>query len=516
MLPSFSGRMANKGSDLTVTLRSAHLIAALLVFAGVLVLYTIGDLPVMGVSDNGDFGRIFPTFGLSHKAPLQIYRGWHFEYVDHVYTLQPVPGQGIGPVVYGTSELPLVWLAVTLRQLWPGTDFDVRWMGFIHGVLLFAAVGVFVSALRLGRFKSQAILSIVCLIVLFDGSYLSFANSFYSEPALLIGFLLFAGTAIRVYERRALTGSSLLVLTLSGVMAASSKSQTITLAPLLAVATLALALRLARQRRLLAGALVSASLQVAVPVACLALTSPIFRRANQFNVVFLELLKHTPDQNEAMDSLGLSRDLLKYVGGDVWTVGQATDLEQKFYPRVSWGRIVRYYLTHPRVTRELVADGVSQGFRLSLPLYGHHEAVAGYPPRMQATGFVVWQAVRDLISPLGLILIPLAFFGSVWIAWSQPQPDRIWYAAVSGWLVVAGCLQFATALVGEGRIDVVKHMLPFNLCFDVLLLWTLYCFLRLRDTDGTEEALLLDTRVLPQHEPESVPDEVAVRGRITA
>lgn len=285
------------------------------------------------MADNGDFIRIMQRFGISHQTPLQVAKDWYTEYVDPVYAFGPVPAVKL---FYPSSEIVFVWLASSLRRLFGGTTLDIRWMGITHAVFDAAALALLLLQFSFSALWEQLLFSGIAILVLLDESYVTFFNSFYSEPAFFICLLLFFALAIRTIRTRRLTLLQAALLALAGLEGVLSKTPTVTIAPLVAAAVVGLAWRSSGQRavRLLGRA--AAVTRLGASVALVRAGPETLRKVNMFNIVFRDILPHSASPDEALRDLGLDPSLKTYQGADIWALGISTpDLEARFYSRIS-------------------------------------------------------------------------------------------------------------------------------------------------------------------------------------
>src|SRR5690242_12728009 len=95
--------------------------------------------PVVGVANNGDFGKVIGYFGMG--AP----REHEYEFADSKYTFDSA--YRFAPGLY-SSELLLMPPALALNALLSKDGrFDLRAIGFIHSALFLIAFALFLSLL---------------------------------------------------------------------------------------------------------------------------------------------------------------------------------------------------------------------------------------------------------------------------------------------------------------------------------------------------------------------------------
>src|ERR1700689_3923408 len=149
--------------------------------AGAILFYQLIIPPVVGLADNGDFGKVIARFNLS--APVHR----TYEFVDTVYEFRPDR--------HWVSDFYSVEIALTYPALWLNSllskdkDFDLRCIGVVHGALFLAAVWLFAPLLGDERRWGGWTMYALVLFIYCDMMYVNGLNSFYmDEPAYL--FLL--------------------------------------------------------------------------------------------------------------------------------------------------------------------------------------------------------------------------------------------------------------------------------------------------------------------------------------
>lgn len=125
--------------------------------------------PRVGLANNGDFSRIIGVFGLG--APSED----EYAYADLKYRFDPRYRWQAG---YYSSETLLAAASVGLNSLFskPGV-FDLRWMGFLHGLLLVLSLYLLQPLLADMSSLRRTILSISVVFAFGDFMYSSYLNS---------------------------------------------------------------------------------------------------------------------------------------------------------------------------------------------------------------------------------------------------------------------------------------------------------------------------------------------------
>ena len=96
-----------------------------LALAAAILIYELFLPPVVGIANNGDFGKLIARFNLG--APFED----EFRYAATKYNFDPQYHYDSGIV---SSELIMVYAGLGLNTLASRSGgFDIRWMGALHG-----------------------------------------------------------------------------------------------------------------------------------------------------------------------------------------------------------------------------------------------------------------------------------------------------------------------------------------------------------------------------------------------
>ncbi len=285
------------------------LVAATLLAAGVLLTATLLVPPIVGMADNGDSDRVLNPAGLEHESQRDDER--YFQWMQPRFTrVARTPD----PSYYRTSESLLVEVAMAAdRALSSAPSFDIRFLAAVHMLLLLAALALLVRACRGLPFLTQMVVAILLVFFFTDVGYTAPFNSVYSQTPSLLFLLLTAGVAAAAVQRGRLDGVWLLVYFVCAALFVGSKPQESIQAPLLAMFGVRLAWPGAGRARHAAAILLA-----------LALGGFAWRyyqsaqgsvgSTTRYNILFLEILRHSPDPARDLAELGLDPGWVRYTG----------------------------------------------------------------------------------------------------------------------------------------------------------------------------------------------------------
>src|ERR1700722_5807501 len=136
-----------------------------LVAAGAILFYQLMVPPVVGLADNGDFGKVIGRFNL-HGRVYSTY-----DFIDTVYLF----GHGKPWVSdFYSLEITLAYPALWLNSLLSKDNtFDLRCIGAVHGALFLAAVWLFAPLLGDERRWARWTMYALVLFVYCDMMYVN-------------------------------------------------------------------------------------------------------------------------------------------------------------------------------------------------------------------------------------------------------------------------------------------------------------------------------------------------------
>jgi hypothetical protein len=149
--------------------------------------------PLIGLANNGDFGKII------RRLSLDMDRSQNLQYFVSQYQHVPTSWNSHLPM----SEVPLAKLALALARLTGHRDvFDVRYLAFLHCVLLLLALYGFLRLLRDQPLWFRFALGALPVCIFTDVMYAAYFNSFYADTMALLSMLLMVVLASHIISFR--------------------------------------------------------------------------------------------------------------------------------------------------------------------------------------------------------------------------------------------------------------------------------------------------------------------------
>lgn len=443
----------------------------------VILVYQLALPPIVGLADSGDFRRIMPWAGLRHMS--EDYEVKYFRYVNRYFSVSTEPN--IRYRAFKSSEALFIVLATLLDEaIWPDGVFDLVVLGMLHSAALLCAVWLLIRGARPFGLLVQGCVAGMLLLVFTDVGYVAYFNSLYSEPAALVFLLMFVALDV-------LSASSDRIARICFVIQAFCALGLVLAKPqfsVLAVPIVALWLwRWRKQpRHGFAWGVIAASFLLCLTAGLAAWKGPeLYRGLNLYNTVFYDILVHSPTPEADLTELGLPPQWASYAGtnGTEPTVPIRHPQFLAFVEKRGFPAILRFYVRHPTRAHDLLVDAARMGFGLRPKdrgryYLGNFESTSGFPPLAQSQTFAAWGNLRERLIPKYIGFLIVYCLGNVaiggWLSLGADDHRVRSIGELCTTLVLMTGAMFAAGVVGEGRVDLEKHLFLFNVLFDLLLI----------------------------------------------
>jgi hypothetical protein len=441
------------------------------VFA-LLVLWRVLGPPVVGAADNGDYSRLLKWFQLApvstRTSPATATGAWiglHYRVDHHVERDRSTL----------SSEVPVIALALGMSRAVGRHVFDLRVLGIVNALLLVAAFATVLLGTRpLGRLRW--VVAVGVLLVFADVSYVQYLNSFYSETASLIGGVGLTGAALWAVLTDGPRLRPLALMTVFGVGFVFAKPQNGLLGIPLALFVLAVGLA-TRDRRARLPVIGMFIVLVVTGFLSFALRPAETSRANLYNAVFFDLLKHSPNPGRDAKDLGLDPALARYAGTNAFEPGNPIPdpaFRRAFFDHTSYGKLARFFARHPSRFEALVSRSSRHAFELRPEAIGNFTYSKHRKPWARSNTFAWWTHFQDWL-PGSIAAVCLAFLVQLAVAATTlRRGDRRMrgVAVVVLLLLILAGLELLVIVFGEGEYELVKHLFEYHVLFDMATVLT--------------------------------------------
>ena len=444
------------------------LVAALLLSLQLLV------PPVIGLANNGDFERVMGPVGFQYltQDPAEKYFYW----INTKFAYAPAGWYSSGLI---TSESILARVArAAAVPFASGGPFDIRILGAVHILLLLAGLGLLASGMAPLPRQAQWVGAVLLVLVFTDVGYAAPLNSFYSQTASLLFLLLTLGVLARWIARPGPDPRFAVPLFLFAGLFVLSKPQEAIQAPWLALAGLRLAMadegRAKAPRRL--APLAGAVLLCVLGAWYYRQTPPEIADVARYHKVFMELLPDSPDPGQDLADLGLDPSWTRAIGKTAY--GPTSPFHEPafraaFLERFSYGRLARFYLTHPARLSSAIRRGGLAALRLRHPRFGNFERSAGFPPGTRTGSFAWWSDGRLALPGHPLVWIGLLFLGNaiaIAATYGRASPAGRLAREAIVLLMAMASTAFAVCVLSNAHADLARHFYVFHALCDLVVI----------------------------------------------
>jgi hypothetical protein len=401
-----------------LTAKGAHalVLAASLAAAAAILASQLLIPPVVGLADNGDYERVMGYAGFQHTTADSAER--YYTFFRSRYSIA-APGWFRGG--YHSSETPLAFAARCAHLLLGGGPvFDIRTLGAIHAALFLLGLAGILHACRDLTLSTQ--LACAALLVFFftDVGYAAPFNSFYSQTASLIFLLLTAAFAADAVRRGRLDGLRVPGYFAAALLFVASKPQEAPSALVLAAYGVALA-RAGRPADSRPAPLWRTSAAWLALALCAfgvwyARRSPrTLRAATTYQVVFDDLLAHSPDPRSDAAALDLEPGWLRFIGTNPFAPDSPLldpGFQERFLQRTGYRRILGFYALHPGRLADRLERAGEHAWSLR-PRLGNFEHSPEHPTFTLSKRFSLWSRMRGLLGAFPLSATALLVAGNL-------------------------------------------------------------------------------------------------------
>lgn len=384
--------------------------------------------PVVGLADNGDFGKVASLFSLVPERA-----GEEFIYIVTQWRVDPA---ALWDSEFRTTE----HLHGAITRLAGG---DMRWQGVTHGAVMIAAITLLAATIGW-----RALLAIPLLL---DLAYSAYFNSMYMDAASMVWLAL---------SLAAMIGGRWWLACAAAVLFFGAKSVHAVPGLLLIGAALA-------HRRW-----AIAAIELAAMLWSVTRVSPEYGGQVMYNLIFTKVAAHASDGDfrRIASRLGVREDELRLKGTTAFDPNAPSHSRPwiiEFAHRIPTSKMLDLYWHEPHLAWRFVASDLREEAHRIRPIHlGNYDRSSGRAPGEKAGGPLSWwSACRSWQIRIAPWHLPVLYAGI-----------GAWIVARRRWLTLPALL-WAMALIEFGistladACETSRHLLLFHWLTDALILW---------------------------------------------
>ena len=334
--------------------------------------------------------------------------------------------------------------------------------GLIYSTLILGSLLMLSKSAMVTQYKWTGYLAVVMLpIIFFDFSNVAYFKTLYAQPLILTLLLLIFAVFVRTYQKeKASVGSVVLLFVLTALYSFVGIVQAIT-----ALVLSVLIIRLSKISTNKASKIVAVLLGILVIIQSLAFTlsyKPYDYKQQIYNSVFFGVCKY-----DSVKELGLDEKLDDFKGvyfGTMENENEKYDLENTFYSKISYSKILKYYITHPVNAIKII------GHQASLAFYNDNDF-----------GFTPYSTAKKLYVPAKLLttLVFAVVSAIICLAVRKSKEKFKYFAEFYIGLGVMLVASLVASALYHGNCDVNFNMYTFSVIFDIMFISGLVTGIRL-------------------------------------
>lgn len=444
--------------------------------AAIILAYLLFVRPVVGVADNGDFSRIMGSSGLTYLTDN--YNDKYFNYLTREYGIEQT---GLFDGGYFSTEIVLVRAARIINNLLlPKTGtFDIRFLALVYSMIFLISIFLILKYIDYGSRLWAFVTAAAAIMIFTDIGYLSYFNSLYGEAVSYISLLLMIGCIFYICSRSRPSVYSLLFLIISAVFLTGAKTQNAPIGIVLIIFFISL-YRLRKDTPWKSMIALGCTLILLTSYAAYASVPNEIKVCNKYQTVFYGILKGSKTPSDDLKKLGIKQDLSVLAGTNYFMKEYPIDIKSPYVQKeisekVNPLKVAMYYVKNPGRFIEKLDIAAQNGFRL-VQGFGNYEKTNSDGVRKTVSSFNVWSSFKENVLPHSLIFIAalyVLFFSVLLVKHKKARYVSQKIRTETFMLVgIIGVMQFVIPIIGDGEADLSKHLFLFNVCFDIMFLYT--------------------------------------------
>lgn len=395
---------------------------AAVVFAAMALWYILFSFPRTGMADFGEYDQTLYRMGLSRtQTDLENPDNRYFYHVIETYEVDGVDGTRLfGQTPTESMIYPVALISMVCRMF--GLPFHTTYLAFLYCVMTLCSVYLITKSLYTYLGNRVIAVPLVLGIFLFNSDVFVPFNSLYSEGMQVASGLLLVALILRtlVCSKEAGIFSMLPLIAVAYLFLTSGAAM-----PFLIVIVLPVLLYLIYRRRPALHRILY--YYVASGLGCLLLLAMCvqFMKGNEqlgnsmnlHSATFNGLFVAAEDKEEAIAYFGLPEEYLEdigksyYLAEDAYVVAPySEEAQEAIYSHISYGKILGYYLSHPKTFWNLLDSNLATTGRIDTERYLYIERDRSSNPDVNVERLGYYPFFRGLLVPRSTGTL-LAFMG---------------------------------------------------------------------------------------------------------
>ncbi|NFO57892.1 hypothetical protein FDB39_13530 [Clostridium botulinum] len=440
--------------------------------------------PIIGMADNGDFYRVINKSGAYHlnKNSNEIFLGYFIkDYGIYKYN------NDYANLLISTQSI-FVKLAIFFDRIFT-KDYvlDIRFMSVMFLIIEAMGVYFFIKALinKLDSSKYKLIITLVTIVIFCDTGYLAYYNSFYGESVNICCFLMSIGLLIYMIEFDKFTWYNLIAFGISSFLFFGAKQQLAPVGILIAFIFIIIGIYMTNKRFTKMLAYILAVIFIVSSMVFYKSITGDFKYINIYHSMNRGILLNEDDPDSILEDFNISTQYSLLQETDFFEEIKLLDpyeeeLIDDYYEKFSLGRILDYYITHPKAFIKVLKISFKNGYSIRPKVIGNYEQSEHKEFGAKSYFFATWSTFKEKFIPKNMlftvstIVIYLYLSTSRFLKAIKNNNKKIQFKEITYFYVfLVGISQIIISVIGAGDADLSKHVFMYNMAFDLIFIYIL-------------------------------------------
>ncbi|MBN1045307.1 hypothetical protein DVW08_08025 [Clostridium botulinum] len=438
--------------------------------------------PIIGMADNGDFYRVINKSGAYHlnKNSNDIFLGYFIkDYGIYKYN------NDYANILISTQSI-FVKLAIFLDSFFM-KDYvlDIRFMSIMF--LIIEAIGVyfFIKSLinKVDNSKYKLIITLLTILIFCDTGYLAYYNSFYGESVNICCFLMSIGLLIYMIEFDKFTWYNLIAFGISSFLFFGSKQQLAPVGILISFIFIIIGVYTTNKPLTKILTYILAIIFIISSMVFYKSITGDFKYINIYHSMNRGILLNEDDPDSILEDFNISTQYSLLQETDFFEEIKLLDpYEEKliddYYEKFSLGKILEYYITHPKAFIKVLKISFNNGYSIRPKVIGNYEQSEHKEFGAKSYFFATWSTFKEKFIPKNMlftvatIVIYLYLSTSRFLKAIKNNNKKIQLKEITYFYVfLVGISQIIISVIGAGDADLSKHVFMYNMAFDLIFIY---------------------------------------------
>ncbi|MBZ9691503.1 hypothetical protein G9F69_008400 [Clostridium sp. M14] len=362
---------------------------------------------------------------------------------------------------------------------------DIRFMSVMF--LIIEAIGIyfFIKALinKVDNSKYKLIITLLTILIFCDTGYLAYYNSFYGESVNICCFLMSIGLLIYMIEFDKFTWYNLIAFGISSFLFFGSKQQLAPVGILISFIFIIIGVYTTNKPLTKILTYILAIIFIISSMVFYKSITGDFKYINIYHSMNRGILLNEDDPDNILEDFNISTQYSLLQETDFFEEIKLLDpyeekLIEDYYEKFSLGKILEYYITHPKAFIKVLKISFNNGYSIRPKVIGNYEQSEHKEFGAKSYFFATWSTFKEKFIPKNMlftvatIVIYLYLSTSRFLKAIKNNNKKIQLKEITYFYVfLVGISQIIISVIGAGDADLSKHVFMYNMAFDLIFIY---------------------------------------------